>query len=562
MKKGFGLGGLLALCAAASGCAGSQRAAPPAKAGAEFGRVSGKPDARRWLGGDATRARRAGAQDSQVIAIDAGISGDRVSGLVRVPAQDCALLIARAADSVDDVDLFAYGDDGTALGSDEGMDKTPTLLVCPPHPARLFVVARIASGQGMVAIGAQRVGLRDSARVARALSARGAAGDAADRLRTWPALDEALAAHYRALGSRWVEAGRLAAPLDPRIATRVSAVVEANRCLDALIVPSEEVNHIDVSVLDLRGHIVGRAAGAGRERSVVLCAPTKTPITFEIRPHIGRGLAAVILSRSAIESSRELERSADAFDLGPMGDLGDTRAKNSQRLEQAGYERAKVVSQGALEVGRRTSIAVELPQGCARLDVFGGAPARGVEAWLWRDDGSLVASDRGNGQATLFACGSGGKARLDAEAVLRPGRYALELRRESSAPKVLEREPLAASRLLASLVSRGVIQSGGQVGAPALVQLSPTQLSVLPVAVPAGRCVDITLSLGTGSTGAEIRLLDLASNAEVAFARGTYTADTTACAQNRGALNMRAELRTANGSGSALVTTRLLPPGK
>jgi len=36
------------------------------------------------------------------------------------------------------------GEDGAVLGMDEGPDKTPALLVCPPHPARVYVSARIA----------------------------------------------------------------------------------------------------------------------------------------------------------------------------------------------------------------------------------------------------------------------------------------------------------------------------------------------------------------------------------------------------------------------------------
>ncbi|HMJ11256.1 MAG TPA: hypothetical protein VK524_07595, partial [Polyangiaceae bacterium] len=511
------------------------------------------------LGADTARASAAGADDSQLIALEAGAAGDRISGMVRVPEQDCVLLIARAAESVDDLDLFAYGDDGSVLGADEGTDKTPTLLVCPPHPARLFVSARVLGGHGLVAIGAQRVAPADAVRVGRVLSARGHAGEASARLAGWPALDEALAERRRSIGSRWQDLGRLAAPLDPRLPTRVSAVVDANRCLDVLVIPSQEASHVDVSVLDMRGRIVARSTSMGRERTVLLCAPTRTPITLEIRPHQGRGVAAVLLSRSAEDSSRELGRRANVFELGALGDLDESRAKNQLRLEQAGYSRAKVLSQGALEVGRRTSVPVDLPPGCSRLDVLSGAPVRGVEAWLWAGDGSLVASDRGSMQATLFACTAGGKMRLDAGAMMRPGRYALELRKENRAPKLFEQAPLAAGRLLASMTARGAIQNAGELSAE-LVQLSSIRLDSVPLNLAPGRCADVTVALGPGARGVEARLLDTASGSEVDFARGTYSASVKGCAPERAPFKLRLEMRAAAGDAAALVATRIREP--
>lgn len=547
---------LLFALAACSSTSASPRATDPA---ATFGTIKARPDAKRWLGADAARAKAAGAADSQVLALEAGAAGDRVSGMVRVPEEDCVLLIARAAESVDDLDLFAYGDDGSVLGADEGTDKRPTLLVCPPHPSRLFVSARVLGGHGLVAIGAQRVGVADAARVGRVLSARGHPGEAGARLAAWPALDEVLAEHRRAIGARWQDVGRLAAPLDPRLPTRISAVVDAGRCLDALVIPSQEVSHLDVAVLDMRGRIVARAGSTGRERSVLLCAPARTPITLEIRPHQGRGIAAVLLSRSVEGAERELERHAHVFDLGPMGDLDESRAKNQVRLERAGYARAKVISQGALEVGRRTSVPLELPAGCSRLDVLSGAPVRGIEAWLWAGDGTLVASDRGGAQATLFACTPGGRMRLDAEALLRPGRYAIELRRENRAPKLFEQFPLAAGRLLAVMSARGAIQSAGEIGnSSELVQLSSTRLESLVLTLAPGRCADVTVALGPGARGLEARLLDAALDSELEYVRGTYSVFARTCLAGRTApTKVRLEMRVSTGDAAALVATRV-----
>src|SRR5262249_6471624 len=154
----------------------------------------------------------------------------------------------------------------------------------------------------------------------------------------------------------------------------------------------------------------------------------------------------------------------------------------------------------------------------------------------------------GSGQVTLFACSSGVKARLDTEALTRPGRYAIELRNEGDTPKLLENNPLAASRLLSHMSSRGVIRSAGQVGAPRVVELSPTRFESVDFLVPIGRCVDLTLALGPGATGAEIRLVDTADGRELTLSRGTYSANVRGCALDRpSSLNARAEIRVGAG---------------
>jgi len=552
---------LLGLGAASCGIrAGTQGAAGERGV---FGKSSEGPDASRWLGSDSAKAQAAGASQSEVIAVEAGAAGDRISGTLLVPDQSCALLIARATDSIEDLDLFAYGDDGSVLGADEAPDKAPTLMVCPPHPRRLFVVARVASGHGLVALGGQRVPADQAPRVARALGARGLLDDPSKQVDAWQGLDEKVSEHRRMIGARWQDVRRVAVPIDARLPTYVSAPIEPESCLDALVIPSDEVSHLDVAALDLDGRIIGRAAAAGRERAIVVCSPTRTGISVEIRPHAGRGLAAVVLSRLVAGSENDLDADALRYDLAPAGDLQSTRKKHELRLERVGYGRvkAKLVSEGALEIGRRASVPLDLPSGCARLDVLSGAPVRGLEAWLWAADGSLLSTDRGGSQATLFACSRGGKARIDAEAMTRPGPYAIELRVEPDTPKLLDDHPLAAGRLLSRMTARGVIRGASQVGAPKLVALSATRMEQVELMVPMGRCVDLTLALGPGATGAEIRLVDSGSNRELALSRGTHSTSARACALDRaGTLNARAELRVAAGQTDGLIATRMLSP--
>jgi hypothetical protein len=551
---------LVALAALLVGCAPLLGGQSSESGPGRFGELDERPDAPRWLGADTARARELGATDSVVIAIDAGAPGDRISGLLEVPENVCALLIARGAESVEDLDLFAYGDDGTVLGSDEAPDNKPALLVCPPHPRRVYVVARIAAGHGLVALGAQRVKVEDAVKVGRALDARGRPGEATGRLDAWPGLDERIAEHRRRIGGDWQELRKLAVPLDPRTPTRISALVEQDRCLDVLVVPSAEVSHLDVAAIDELGHIIGRAAAAGRDRTLVICSPQKAALTLEIRPHVGRGVAAIILGRTPDGGRSELDVRAITHDLAPIGELSDTREKIATRLEALGYGRAKLLAEGKLEVGRRLSQTLELPAGCARIDVLAGRPVRGLEAWLWSPDGALLARERGSGRAAIFACTPGGKARLDVEALTLPGKYAVELRVEREVSSVLAQHPLAASRLIARMQARGVARSARQAGAPMAIALDPQRLERRELLVPLGRCVELSLALGAGASGAELRVVDNKTGAELDLVRGAYSASARLCALSGGELRATAEMRVSAGSTTALYVTRMLVP--
>jgi hypothetical protein len=69
-------------------------------------------------------------------------------------------------------------------------------------------------------------------------------------------------------------------------------------------------------------------------------------------------------------------------------------------------------------------------------------------------------------------------------------------------------------------------------------------------------CVDVTFAVGAGVQGAEIRLVDAATDVDLAIARGTYSAIAEACALDRPMpLRLRIEMRVGAGGGSALLAT-------
>ena len=204
------------------------------------------PDAEALLATDAARAREAGAGPLQVASSAYLSEGDRTGSFISVPEDACALVMARGSASVVDVDLFAYEDDGATFGVDESSDAHPAVLICPPHPKRVFVSARVVSGGGLVGIGVQSLPTSAMAAVERVAGTRGRSGGETGRLESWPGLEAKLLVHHAALGGSWEDVRRAALPVTPRAATRMTVPVEADRCLDVFVSPSDEVGSLEV----------------------------------------------------------------------------------------------------------------------------------------------------------------------------------------------------------------------------------------------------------------------------------------------------------------------------
>jgi hypothetical protein len=542
------------------GLLGCQRTAPlsvaPHNVPPENLRVSEKPL-------DPRRIKGAGSfGNSVMLAVEAGIAGDRVSTLLEVPKADCVIVIARGSESIEDLDLLAYGEDGAALGSDEASDREPSLLICPPHPGRIFLTARIAQGHGIVAVGAERVApkLANVAAEHYAVKPR-EPGDPA-RLKAWPGLDELVLRERARVGGKFQDLRRVALALDSSLPTTLPATIEAGRCVHGLFVPSDDVSHLDVAVLDDQGRILGRAVGSGRQRAIVVCSPLTTEISFEIRPHSGRGLAVAALSRSVAGTESEIDGEIVRRDVYPSGDATSLLSALETRLKKLGYPPSPPVAKLDLQIGRRSSTTLTLGPGCTRIDVVGAAPLRGLDARLWSDSGQLRASGAGGGSATLFGCGAG-KLRLDASALLGPGPASVVTRREPDVPPELSRLPLAGGRLVSRMVARGALLRADAIGKVAELSLAAEQLTTVPVMVPLDRCLEIDVAIEGPAAGVELRAVAQDSNLELDSAVGEVAASSRLCAYERGplgSLNARIELRSVSGTARALLATRLLSP--
>lgn len=506
------------------------------------------------------------ASDASLLFMDAGTAGDRVSGLLEIPEASCAIVIARGGASVQDLDLAAYGEDGSVVGIDEAPDKTPTLTICPPHPRRIWISARIAAGYGLVAVGAERVSPRDLARAQAHLSSNAGAAAGGTSGSRIDKLEQRLQEHRNQLGGSWQEIRRVAIPLDVHTAARVSARIEADHCVDAFVLPGPQVGSLQLSAVDPSGAILGRGNHSGRERYIVACSASETPITFEARPQFGRGLGTLVLSKTLAGSEEELSPVVTRVEVFTRAPLSEALKESEATLAESGYRPGRPVATGTLEVSRRTNSSVALSQGCSRLDVVVGSPLRGIAASVWSDSGSLIAQDRSSGNLPLFVCGPAGSVRLELEATLRSGPYRVLLRQEAGTHAALVAWPLAASRLLSSLLERGIVRRASEVGLVTPLDLSPTELSRIDVTVPFGRCVDLTLALGAETSGAEIRLISAITGQEIDFSSGPHLARARVCSLDadgsRDHLKTRAELRVSAGRGKALLATRLLSPSR
>jgi hypothetical protein len=195
-----------------------------------------------------------------------------------------------------------------------------------------------------------------------------------------------------------------------------------------------------------------------------------------------------------------------------------------------------------------------------RLDIVGGRPVAGMTADVWDASSNLVASGTAGEGPTLFACGKAGRARIDVEALSRPGPFAIEMRRERAANASLISHPLAAGRVLSALNAKTDLVTAGAAGEAKVVALDPTTLKTFDFQLADGRCSDVVVALDAGGAGVDLRIIDGQSGEEFSVSRGRLLAQSRICAAGR-PRNLRGELRLGAGKTDALVVVRVAPAG-
>ena len=554
------LGLVLGVAAASSACGPKAPALAPPVVAAPLAapRVTvGALQAGPLLGDLPARASRLGAGPLAIVASGPMSEGERLGAFVEIPADACLLAYGRASGSLEDIDLAAFAEEGNPVAVDEGPDPKPTLLLCPPHPARVYVAAHAASGQGLCVVAAQLVPKDRALEVGRAAGARGAAGNAARTPEAWPGLDEQVRVHRAAIGGAWEEQRRVAVAADVRTVSAVAFNVEEGGCSDALVVPDDDIAVVDVDILDADGRLIARAKDGGPARSVTVCSPSAVIGSLQVRPHVGRGLVAVVVARTKAGTARELLTRPEVAWAAPSQPLESTRAARNAALAKAGYATASSSQNGQLQLGRRATVPVELAGACTRVDIVAGAPLALVEAAVWDDGGALLGSAEGGADATVFACGKG-KARLDLGARGRPGPYSVLARVERWKDPVFVAHPLAAGRMLGRAAVGPTSLHEGTAGPVHFTTLDGAHQYVQSAAVPPNQCLRFSFGVQGEGTGLEVRLFDAATNEEIDRSHGQTAAAVRACTTGA-ARNVRLEARATAGKLEAVVGERTTP---
>jgi hypothetical protein len=520
--------------------------------------IAGPLEARPLLGDLPQRASQFGAGPLAIVASGPVSEGERVGAFVEVPKNACLLTYARSSASLEDIDLAAFADEGNPVAVDETRDSKPTLLICPPHPDRVYVAVHAAAGEGLCVIAAQLVPRERAEAVGRAVGAHGASPKSPE---TWPGLDDHVRSHRSAIGGTWEEQRRVAVAVDSRAPSVVAFTIEEGGCADALVVPDEDVAVVDVDVFDGEGRVVARAKDTATVRSVTVCSQGALNGSLQVRPHVGRGLVAVVLAKtkgSNTNTSEMLTRPEIAW-VASGQPLEAMRAGREKVLARAGYGPPASTHTGQLQLGRRVTVPVDLgaAPGCARIDVVAGAPLALVEAAVWDDGGSLLATGDGADGAALFACGKG-KVRVDLGTRGRPGPFAVLTRPEKWKDGSFIGHPLAASRMLAR---SSAVTSGASEGKPGGVRhttLDSAKRFTHDANIGAGQCLRVAIGVEGEGTGLELRMFDAVSGDELDRSHGQFSASVRSCAASGSARSVRIEARATAGKLDAVIGERVI----
>ncbi|HLK35238.1 MAG TPA: hypothetical protein VKU41_00710 [Polyangiaceae bacterium] len=550
-----------ALAIALGGCAtfsrSSAKQAPRTSLAAPHA-VAGELNGRALLAELPARASRLGASPPALVVSAEALDNEWIGGFVDVPREDCLLGYARGAASIQDIDVAIYSEEGTSLAVDEGRDVHPTVLMCPPHPARVYVAAHVVDGEGLVAVGAQLVPRERGTIVARTLGARGGAALGPRPADAWPGLEDTIRVHRREIGGVWEETRRVALSVDAHVPTYASLPIEADRCVDALIIPDDDVALLEVEATDGDGRTVARAKDGPGPRSLTICSPIAMTGTLSVRPHVGRGLAAVVLARISADAAKDLSTRPDVAWVATTAPLARATGDRNALLAKGGYDGPVAFAAGSLALGRRTSVPLDFkPLGvpCARVDVVAGAPLALVEARVWDDAGALLSSGEASSSLALFACVRD-RVRLDLEARGRPGPYAVTVRPERWKDPAFAVHPLAASRMLARATVGPDMLLAGKDGAARDLTLDSQHEVTWSESVAAGRCIRVTVGAEGSGAGIEARVFDSADN-EIDRSEAAHAASVRACAPPDAPRAVRFEVRGSAGQMDAVIGERI-----
>lgn len=504
--------------------------------------TSGDLDATKLLSETTARALALGAGPPSIVASGQLSAGERIGAFVEVPVDGCLLAYARASTSLEDIDVAVFAEEGNPVAVDEGPDSHPTVLLCPPHPSRVYAAVHAASGEGLVALSAQIVPRDRAAEVGKALRAHGARGEMPSA-EAWPGLADHVVKHRASLGGTWEEQRRVAVAIDERAPTSIAMPIDAGECIDGLVIASEDASLLDAEVTDDATRVIARANGVGKDLSLVVCSETALNASLVIRPHVGAGVAAVVLSRAPLATGADLTSATHLAWVPSRASLQDARTRLDAELVRAGYAQPTSVTNVTTVLGRRATVSLDPAEPCRRIDVVGGAPVAWVRASVWDDKGTSFGESVGSSQLVLFACGKG-KLGVDVDVRGRGGPVAIVSRKERWQSPSFAAFPLAASRMLLRASQTGA--SDGPVGTVRQFAIDASRRESWESTIAVNTCLLTTAGSEGDGTGLTMEAIDATTGDIIDRGAGAHATGVRACA--RGApRRVRYEVRASAG---------------
>ena len=482
----------------------------------------------------------------EVLASGGGIAGDSLSAFVSIPAGRCAVLAARGAAGVADLDLYLFDDDGDEIGTSDDVEAPATILHCADtDPLRVFALARIAAGRGAFSLALIDAPQARAAALGETFLPPDAQAEAARG--DWPGLESKLGEHRDQLGGTWRDVRRVLVPVDHRLPTQIDVTLEPQRCIDAFVLPDKGIIDLDVEALTAAGRVLARAEELADTRALLVCAGSQPEkVALRLRPHAGRGVALVALSElTHVAGRRELHPEFPRHDLGPAPAPAPPLARAAVRHEL-------------------TSARLVLAQlswtGCQRVEFSPYFPLLGYHVAAYDGEGRLVGEHEGRTAAHLYLClpkSDAGPGRLHLRALTRGGPLDVQSSPESApAARTLERAPLAASRLLGLAAELGVLTRVADIGQVSEHRVGPDQLVRIPLSIPAERCLLMLAAAERTGPALELGVVAAETARFIDVSRGLHTAWVRTCAAAGQTEDIVVELRAPHGSTTALLATR------
>ncbi len=488
----------LASLACALGCA------PQCPPDADSARET-RPAPIRWLAGDAALARAAGAGPPTVLIAEAGAVGDRFTRVVDTDETACLLAMARGSERVADVDLYAYSEDGTGLALDDRADAKATLLLCPPRPRRVYVTARIAAGQGVIAVAVHRVPLDRARRVQATLRAI-EQYDATAEVPKASIVDveRRLREHHRTLGGQWTRVAQASLAVDSRIPTISGVVAEARTCTDILVLAPLSVSGLDIEAIDDAGRTLGRTVSTEQDKSIIACAEERRTFSLQLRPHEGSGTVLVLVSRGSLQAGRVTEQ---ALELGQSRPIGVIVEEVHRGLRERRQTIGKVMEQTTIERGEQHRIEDSIESGCARFDAFTG-PGLDVQFRAYSAEAEPIAKNGGGQHLPLLVC-SRGKVALTFDAHAGSGPLRVEKASLARVNPLLIGNPRAAGRLFLRAWQEGLLLDSAELVTVSRFVSSGSRLSWdQSVPVRSGHCAEVLAAIAGEASGIRLHRVD------------------------------------------------------